>query len=303
MDSSVGRLGRVSASDAARASDFSFSDREFQLISDRIKKLCGIHLPESKRMLVYSRLSRRLRALGLSTFGDYVALLDGQEADKELPFAINALTTNLTRFYREPHHFDHLRSMVIPNLFTSANRTKRIRFWSAGCSSGEEPYSIAMTVLDAVPSLSSFDFRVLATDIDTDMITRSQKAVYDARELDSIPEPMRSRDTITMPDDRNRFSLSPEVKELVSFKQLNLIEGWPMAGPFDVIFCRNVMIYFEPDVQKMIVDRMANLLAPGGFLYIGHSENMTRITDSVELVGATVYARSNGGTRNVGGRS
>lgn len=275
--------------------DFAFSDYEFRHISSRIKELCGIHLPDNKRMLVYSRLSRRLRTLGLDTFADYIALLDGSEADKELPFAINALTTNLTRFFREPHHFDHLRSMVIPRVFTPENKKRPIRFWSAGCSSGEEPYSIAMTVLDAVPDLADFDFQVLASDIDTDMIVKSKKASYDVRELDSIPEPMRSQDTVTLPDTDERFGITPQIQRYVSFDQINLVKDWSMRDPLDAIFCRNVMIYFESAAQKSVVDRMADSLTDGGFLYLGHSENLARVSETMVLAGANVYRKASSG--------
>ncbi len=291
MAGSVQYMARDHFHSGVALTDFAFSDHEFRSISDRIKSLCGIHLPESKRMLVYSRLSRRLRVLGLSTFADYVALLNGREADKELPFAINALTTNLTRFFREPHHFDHLRSMVIPRVFSAANKSRPIRFWSAGCSSGEEPYSIAMTVIDAVPDLDDFDFQIVATDIDTTMISKSQNACYSVRELDSIPEPMRSEDTIMLQDCQDRFCIADNVRKYVAFDQLNLIGDWPLVDQFDVIFCRNVMIYFEQDIQKQTTDRMADLLTDGGMLYIGHSENLSRVTDSVTLVGPTVYRK------------
>ncbi len=291
MQSGVRHFGLDVAPNGMSSARIAFSDREFRLISDRIKKLCGIHLPESKRMLVYSRLCRRLKALDLTSFTDYLELLDGKGADKELHFAINALTTNLTRFFREPHHFDHLRSLVIPNIFTRANKGREIRFWSAGCSSGEEPYSIAMTVVDAVPSLREFDFKVIATDIDTDMLAQSVKGEYHMREHDSIPEPMRSRSTVSISSEADRFAVDARIRDLVSFEKQNLIDDWSFEGPIDVIFCRNVMIYFEPDIQKSIVERMSDLLPEGGFLYIGHSENLSRITESVSLVGSTVYTK------------
>lgn len=274
------------------APHYAFSDREFKLISDRIQKLCGIHLPYSKRMFVYSRLSKRLRALGLDSFGAYCELLEGRQAEEELPYAIGALTTNFSRFFREPHHFDHLRSMVVPKVFTKKNTSRPIRFWSAGCATGEEAYSIAMTVFESVPNIQNFDFQILATDIDPVMIAKSEQAIYDVRELDSIPETIHGRTTVKNVNDQEGFGIDPAIKALVSFRKHNLIGEWGIDGPFDVIFCRNVMSHFDPSDQRETVDRMASLLAENGFLYTGHSENICRLTATVSPVGSTVYAKN-----------
>lgn len=265
--------------------EISLSEREFSRIKNRVYRVAGISLSDAKRTLVISRLSKIVRALGLASFDAYVDYLEhgGSAADGQ--DFVNALTTNLTRFYREDHHFEHLRSYV-GGLIASKPRSMRLRIWSAGCSTGQEPYTIGLDLLAAFPELKRWDFKILATDIDTAVIAKAAGGVYPENELSGLsaersrPFQRLGNGTIKVPEG---------VHELVSFKPLNLIGPWPMKGPFDAIFCRNVAIYFDKPTQGEVFGRFNALLAPEGFLYIGHSENLGSGGDGFRLVGKTIY--------------
>ncbi|MCP8882692.1 protein-glutamate O-methyltransferase [Devosia sp. XJ19-1] len=264
--------------------EFSLSEREFARIKARVYAVAGISLSEAKRTLVVSRLSKIVRALRLPSFDAYVDYLErGGTAEDGQDF-VNALTTNLTRFYREDHHFDHLRAHV-GNLIAERPRGTKLRIWSAGCSTGQEPYTIGMDLLGAFPELKRWDFKILATDIDTAVIAKAAGGVYPENELSGLSAERarpfeRGEGTIRIP---------AAVRELVSFKPLNLIGPWPMKGPFDAIFCRNVAIYFDKPTQGEVFGRFAKMMAPEGFLYIGHSENLGAGGDGFRLVGKTIY--------------
>lgn len=265
--------------------EFSLSEREFARIKARIYQVAGISLSDAKRTLVVSRLSKILRVLRLNSFDAYVDYLERGGSAKDGQDFVNALTTNLTRFYREDHHFDHLRSYV-GALLSSRPRGSRLRIWSAGCSTGQEPYTIGMDLLSAFPDLRRWDFKILATDIDTAVIARAAEGVYPESELSGL-SPERARHLEKAGGGMIRV---PEaVRELVSFKPLNLIGPWPMKGPFDAIFCRNVAIYFDKPTQGDVFGRFAGMLAPEGFLYIGHSENLGAGGEGFRLVGKTIY--------------
>jgi len=222
--------------------------------------------------LVYSRLAKRLRALGLNSFKDYCALVAGAEGLDERQKMLAALTTNVTRFFREPHHFDHLRDKVLPPLLEAARRGGKVRIWSAACSSGQEPFSIAMTILSLMPEAPQKNVRILATDIDPNMVAEGRGGAYAPHLLEGIPETYRKRWTSSRAD--GRVQMSDDLRSLITFNELNLIGDWPMKGKFDAIFCRNVAIYFEDDTQSRLWSRFAPLNAPGGVLYIGHSERI-----------------------------
>jgi chemotaxis protein methyltransferase CheR len=266
--------------------EISLSDREFSRIKSRVYQVAGISLSDAKRTLVISRLSKIVRALGLASFDAYVDHLErGGSAGDGQDF-VNALTTNLTRFYREDHHFEHLRSHVAA-LVAEKPRGSRLRIWSAGCSTGQEPYTIGMDLLTAFPELKRWDFRILATDIDTAVIARAAQGVYPENELNGLSAE-RARQFERTGDSQIRIPAA--VRELVSFKPLNLIgPSWPMKGPFDAIFCRNVAIYFDKPTQGAVFSRLGDLLAPEAFLYIGHSENLGSGGDGFRLVGKTIY--------------
>lgn len=264
------------------------SDREFERIKARVYREAGIALSDAKRTLVVSRLYKLVRALGLASFDSYVDFLEIKGTQQDAQDFVNALTTNLTRFYREDHHFDHLVRYVGGLLEAPATRggRPRLRIWSAGCSTGQEPYTIALSLLTAFPELKRWDFRVLATDIDTNVLAKAATGVYPESELSGLSEE-RAR-----PFERaggGTICVPASIRALVSFLPLNLIGPWPMKGPFDAIFCRNVAIYFDKPTQGELFGRFRSLLTPGGFLYIGHSENIGAGAADFRLVGKTVY--------------
>jgi len=275
--------------------EFLFTDEDFRRISAMLHADAGIALPETKATLVYSRLAKRLRALGLSSFRDYCALLGERSGAGERQTMMAALTTNVTRFFREPHHFDHLESKILPKLVERAKAGGRVRIWSAGCSNGQEPYSIALTVLSLMPDAADHDVRILASDIDPNMVAEGRHGAYRDDIVAPIPLEVRRR-WMTPMDGGKSWSVCEQMRQLVSFRELNLIGIWPMKGPFDVIFCRNTVIYFEEDTQSKVWSRFAPLLADDGALYIGHSERLTGSAASQFVNdGLTTYRKSDGG--------
>lgn len=268
---------------------FRLGDRDFKRIVAIVRESTNIHLTDAKRNLVYGRLGRRLRSLGFSNFEDYCALLESPEGEAEREMMINAITTNLTGFFREKHHFDFLEAKILSGLRDSPPPGRRLRLWSAGCSSGEEPYSIAMTLRAAIPDVDRWDARILATDIDTNMVEHGATGLFDPRRAAAIPDGYRRRFTL---DRGDAVEMSDELRSLIVFKPLNLFEPWPMSGPFDVIFCRNVVIYFDKKDQRILFDRFADILAPGGWLFIGHSESLFRVSDRFKHLGRTIYRKA-----------
>ncbi|WP_199562595.1 CheR family methyltransferase [Pelagibacterium lacus] len=272
--------------------EFALSDREFTRIRQRVYKIAGISLSDAKRTLVVSRLSKIVRALGLPGFDAYIDFLDhgGSPADDQA--FVNALTTNLTRFFREDHHFDHLRTHV-GELIARPQRVgkggrPRLRIWSAGCSTGQEPYTIALALLAAFPDLGRWDFRILATDIDSSVIARAAEGIYPAGELNGLSA---QRQALFERGPRGEVRIPSAAREVITFNLLNLMAPWPFKGPFDAVFCRNVAIYFDKPTQGRLFDRLGEVLAPDGFLYIGHSENLQAVSKGFKLVGKTVYQR------------
>jgi chemotaxis protein methyltransferase CheR len=267
--------------------EFALGEREFERIRERLYDVAGISLSDAKRTLVIARLSKVIRGLKLPSFDAYLEYLETQGTANDAQEFVNALTTNLTRFWREEHHFTHLIHYVgdLVKTRTSVSE-KRLRIWSAGCSTGQEPYTIALSLLAAYPELKRWDFKILATDIDTSVIAKAATATYPEGELNGL-SPERARLFERTGDGRIR--IPKPVAEIVSFKQLNLMASWPMKGPFDAIFCRNVAIYFDKPTQGEVFSRLGAILAPGGFLYIGHSENLGSGSAGFRLVGKTIY--------------
>lgn len=266
------------------------SDREFEAISDLVKSLCGINLHEGKRELVRARLAKRLRALNMASFDDYLRYVrEGRE--EETVEMLDVLSTNLTSFFRENDHFEYLSDQVLP----AAAQRGRLRVWSAGCSTGEEPYSIAIQVAEALPHLRAparCDVRVLATDLSTHVLRRAQAGEYPEARLRGLSQAVLARYfTPLRSEDEPRFRVREEVRSVISFARLNLMDPWPMHGPFDVIFCRNVMIYFDKPTQQELITRFAQLLSPGGTLFIGHSESLTGIRHGFRYVRPTIYEK------------
>jgi chemotaxis protein methyltransferase CheR len=257
--------------------EFHFTEEDFDRIAKMLHEDAGIHLPEAKATLVYSRLAKRLRALGLQSFRDYCAILteEGGRGVGERQQMLAALTTNVTRFYREPHHFDHLKTKVLPPLLDAARRGGKVRLWSAACSTGPEPYSMALTVLSLMPEAAQYDVKILATDIDPNVVAEGKKGVYRDDAVDPIPQDLRTRWMKRVGrDGEMAWSVSDEMRKLTVFRELNLIGAWPMKGRFDAIFCRNVVIYFEEETQARVWSRFKPLLTAEGRLYIGHSERL-----------------------------
>jgi chemotaxis protein methyltransferase CheR len=272
------------------AQEFVLTDSEFGRLRSIVRELTGIALTDSKRELVYGRLSRRLRKLNLSSFSEYCAIVETGHGD-ELQELINAITTNLTSFFREKYHFEQLAAEALPYLAELRAATRRVRIWSAGCSSGEEAYSIAMVVREAQQRFAGWDVRLLATDIDSNVVATAVAGIYDADCLRGMDARRIARWFKPCGTAAQQYEVADDLRSLITFRQLNLLDGWPVKGPFDVIFCRNVTIYFDKDTQRQLFERAAALQEPGAWLFIGHSENLFNVTQRYKSVGRTVYRR------------
>jgi chemotaxis protein methyltransferase CheR len=258
-----------------RESDKLLNDTDFNFICQFVYQQAGIVLNQSKREMVYRRLTRIIRERHLSSFAEYCALLRAQP-EQEIDYFINAITTNLTSFFREKHHFEYLAETEIPRLLQNKGKAHKphLRIWSAACSTGEEPYSIAITLLKTMKKeLSHWDAKILATDIDSNVIAKSKLGVYDKNKLKEIGSSTLAN-YFDLINDKTAARIKTNVKQLITFKQLNLLHEWPMKGLFDVIFCRNVIIYFDKKTQQELFARFYEKLKPGGLLILGHSENL-----------------------------
>ncbi len=276
----------------AGTSDYALTDAQFNRIRELVREHTGIALSEAKRQLVYGRLVRRLRALKLESFGEYVALLE-RDMESELEEFTNAITTNLTSFFREPHHFEYLASDVLPRIAAADTGARRIRLWCCAASTGEEPYSIAIVLRESQQLLHGYDIKLLATDLDSAVLATGSSGVYDAERLKTVSgarvAKFFQKGSGALID---RFRVQDELRKLITFKQLNLMHDWPVRGPFDVIFCRNVVIYFDKETQRALFARMAALQRPGDILFLGHSESLYRVSDKYDLIGKTIYRRN-----------
>ena len=272
--------------------EFSLSAEEFARVRARLYEEAGISLSEAKRTLVVSRLGKLVRDTGLDSIGAYLDHLEHRADGTQKQAFVNALTTNLTRFYREEHHFDHLAEYVGALIRNPPRRgpdgRPRLRIWSAGCSTGQEPYTIALDLSARHPELRRWDFRILATDIDTSVVERARTGTYPNADLAGLSA---ERLRLFERDEPGHVRIPRPVRDLVVFKPLNLMGAWPMKGMFDAVFCRNVAIYFDRPTQTALFDRMGGLVAPGGCLYIGHSENLGAGAGRFKLVGKTIYRR------------
>lgn len=281
--------------------EYPLTRRDLTEIAAMIYADAGIYLNDSKASLVYSRLSKHIRNLGLDGFRSYCELVsspEGADARREM---LSHLTTNFTKFFRENHHFEHLRDQVLPGLIERARQGGRVRIWSAACSDGQEPYSIALTVLGAMPNAADYNFKILATDIDPKILAAARAGVYDEGSLETVAPPLRKQwFQETQVNGRRKFRVDDRVKRLITFNELNLMANWPFKGPFDVIFCRNVVIYFDEQTQMKVWSRFAGMMAPGGTLYIGHSERVSgSAKDVFDNTGITTY-HYNGGRSSAG---
>jgi chemotaxis protein methyltransferase CheR len=270
----------VSALAAANETDL--SAEQFREISRTVYEISGIQLPAGKEGLVRSRLSKRLRAIGVTTYGQYLECVRDRRG-AELKEMVDALTTNKTNFFREPAHFDFLRDKMLPGLEGGP-----LRIWSAGCSSGEEPYTLGMVLRDSMPDLARRDVKILATDISHRVLAQAKAGVYgDGPASDVAPDVLRRHFTRTPAG----YEVSPAVRSLVTFASLNLMGKWPMRGPFQAIFCRNVMIYFDRPTQETLINRYYDLLQPGGYLFVGHSESLSALKHDFAYIQPAVYRK------------
>jgi chemotaxis protein methyltransferase CheR len=270
---------------------------QFAWLRSCVRKSTGIHLSDSKRQLLVARLAPRLRHHGFPSFSDYIWFLAGEHGAAELRELVNSITTNKTSFFRESHHFELLATYVTAHIAERSRRgeAKRVRIWSAGCSTGEEVYSAAMVVRAALRGIA-WDIRLVATDIDTDVLAEASAGVYDESRVEDIPAVLRDKWLECGAD--GTFRVCAEIRDLIDFRHLNfIVQPWPLRGPFDAIFCRNVAIYFDGPTQHRLYRGLAERLVPGGYLFIGHSETARDLGDLLEPAGPTTYRRRAGPPR------
>ncbi len=268
--------------------EFLFTERDFKEIAALVYNACGIVLGEHKREMVYSRIARRIRERKLTDFSTYLAYLNSHK-DQEFDAFINALTTNLTSFFRESHHFDYLKKQLVPALLVQNKNSRRVRIWSAGCSTGEEPYSLAMALHELFPS--NWDVKILATDLDSNVLKKAHTGVYSAANVNGLDDALLKRWFLKSKDGES-YKVKPKLQQLISFKRLNLLQDWPMKGPFDLILCRNVVIYFDKDTKDLLFKRYAKILASHGHLFLGHSETMGKEHTEFKNLGKTMYQKA-----------
>jgi len=275
-----------------QAREFAFTQRDFDYLRKVSYERTGIVVGDDKYNMFYSRLSRRLRKLGLRDFNEYCQLIKNEKTDNEVLELVNSITTNLTAFFRENHHFEYLSNNILPEMMARNSGNKELHIWSAGCSTGEEPYSLAITLLEASIQQRGWRANILATDIDSNVLNKAASAIYPIERINGID---RSRLKRWFLKGRGKYEgmvrLKPQVRRMIAFKQLNLIENWVHEDAMDVIFCRNVIIYFDKQTKTRLVDRYADALRPGGYLFIGHSESLFKLSSRFELVGNTIYRK------------
>lgn len=283
--------GPVSGLPGINMPDGDLSKDDFKLIIDIAHREAGLVVHAHKEAMVRGRLTRRARELGLESVAAYCALLRSSGMRDELPGLLNALTTNHTAFYREAHHFTHLQQVALPALMPGgAQGSGRIRIWCSAASSGEEPYTIAATVNAFANGKPYRDLRILATDIDTEVLRRAEAAQYSGTSVNDLSQPQKTA-LMMQTDASGVATIGDPLRRLLTFRRLNIIEEWPMKGLFDVIFCRNMLIYFDQQTKKTIIERFISLMKPGAFLYLGHSEALPQSFDKLESCGRTVYRR------------
>jgi len=287
----MNRAANLTASEES-AAEFVLTDAQYGRICELVREQSGIALNPAKRQMVYGRLVRRLRALRLAGFSDYLRLLEQGEAGGELQEFTNAITTNLTSFFRESHHFEYLGDELLPAIAEQVQSRGRLRIWSSACSTGEEPYSIAMVLREKRELLGRADCKILATDLDSNVLVTAAAGLYPPERVRQLsPKRLAEFFTPAAAGRQGSLQVSASLRQLITFKQLNLMHEWPMRGPFDAIFCRNVVIYFDIETKRALFERMAQLQPPGSILFLGHSESLYRVSERYELIGRTVYRR------------
>ncbi len=267
--------------------EYAMTDQDFRSFVQLAYDHTGIVLGDQKREMVYSRLARRIRFLGLQTFAQYHDYLLNDKTG-EIDHFINAITTNLTSFFRENHHFEFLRDNVIPMLKSEHRRDHKVRIWSAGCSTGEEPYSLAIQFSEEFPNVG-WDIKILATDLDSNVLSHGRNGIYDAERIKGLSKARVSRWFEKV--DKEKVEVNPVLKRLIRFNRLNLLGSWPIKNKFDVVFCRNVLIYFNRETQATLFERYASVLKVGGYMMIGHSESVPKSCGRFKSIGKTIYQR------------
>jgi len=278
------------------------SETDFKTIVAIAYKEAGLVFPPEKASLVKSRINRRLRKLKIHRFSDYTAYVASDSGSDERRIMVSSLTTNVSSFFREQHHFEILRDKVFPELAERARSGDRIRIWSAGCSTGQEPYSIAMTLLEHVPDAESLGIKILATDIDPTVIATAKYGFYDDFSVRDISKTFQEKFLVpSQKGIRTGFQMTENIRNLVTFRELNLLGKWPIFGCFDVIFCRNVVIYFDEETQLSLWGKFESVSTKEGWLFVGHSERLSdNPNSSFTCAGPTTYRRSNQIIRNLG---
>ena len=275
---------------------FSLSEDQFSDIAKVVKDECGIHLPKAKLGLTVTRLQKRITALGLNSFAEYISLVNSKDGKPEIEEMISKITTNVTSFNRESHHFDHFRQNVLPDLMRSASDGESVRLWSAGCSDGREPYTLACLIIEAFPEVHKYDFKILATDIDKYSLAKARSGKYTSDMVASLPPGYAER---WFEKSGSDFKVNHQLRSLVQFNLLNLMSPWPMKKEFDAIFCRNVLIYFSTEDQGYILDKFSQHLKKGCHLYLGHSERVVGAATAVyRQVGVTIHLHEPKGRQN-----
>lgn len=270
------------------------SDKDFKYVCELVYETTGIVLDERKREMIYRRLTRRTRQLKLKTFGCYCDLLRSG-GEEELANFFNIITTNLTSFFREEHHFNFLRDKFIPEHMKRRESDRKLRIWSSACSTGEEPYSLAIALHEAMgSSLDVWNVKILATDLDTEVLNTAKSGVYKDERIESLSEERKNTwFKAGTGNNESMIKVNPKLQNLITFNALNLLEKWPMKGVFDVIVCRNVLIYFDRKTQDDLVSRFTKMLRPNGILMLGHSESIDAKSFGLTLIGKTTFR--NGG--------
>lgn len=271
--------------------EYEFTRRDFEFLSKLSNQKTGIIVGEDKFDMFYSRLSRRVRALGLKNFAEYCSYVDDPKNKDEITQLVNAITTNLTAFFRENHHFEYLKSEAIPAIINSRMDDRTLRVWSAGCSTGEEPYSLAMTLSESAGSMFGWKPKILATDIDSNVVATARAGIYRGDGVTGLPNQRLKRWFHKGKGaQEGKVRVRKELQQMIEFGQLNLMQNWSLPK-MDIIFCRNVIIYFDKPTKTRLANLFADSLVAGGYLFIGHSESLFRLTDRFELIGNTVYRK------------
>lgn len=270
------------------------SDTDFKRVAETVYSHCGINLHDGKRELIRARIAKRLR---MTKFGDAKQYLDHALSNpdgEEFTNLIDALSTNLTSFFRENQHFEFLAKKLLPEIVAIKKKSgnNKIRCWSAGCSTGQEPYTIAMTLLENLDPNDRMDVKILATDLSTAVLAKAAAGVYDHEQLSGVTVPMRAKYFDPRKQGgENVMAANNKLRSMIQFRYLNLMESWPFSGPFDFVFCRNVMIYFDKPTQEKLVGRYWDVLSPRGVLFTGHSESLTGVKHKFTFEQATIYRK------------